>query len=376
MAKPIVGFVAVACTLVGVLVWSQYRTGALKVSGFVEADEIRVGSRVGGRVARVAVVEGQRVAEGDLLIELEPFDLLQRRAEAAAVLASRKAEHEKLTVGFRQEEIAQAEAHRDQLAAKLEELQNGPRSQEIDAAQAELDLAEAELQLATEQFNRYEALFGDKAVSEELYDQARTNLRVARANVEVRREKLSILQAGTRREQIAQAEAGLREADQSWQLKVAGFRKEEIVAARAAVDAAEAALAAIDAQIDELKVFAPIDSVVEAVDLEPGDLIAANAPVISLMDTGHLWVRAYVPEDELDLTIGQELPISVDSYPGKRFVGRISFIARQAEFTPGNVQTPEERSKQVFRIKVNLTEGLDKLRPGMAADVWLKSESD
>jgi len=376
MTKRIVAFVGVACTLVGVLVWSQLRTGPLKVSGFVEADETRVGSRVGGRVARVAVVEGQRVTKGDLLVELEPFDLLQHRAEAAAVLAGRKAEHQKLTAGFRQEEIAQAAARRDQLAANLDELKNGPRPQEIDAAQAELELAEAELELATEQFRRAETLFGRQAVSEDQFDEARTKLQVAQATVEVQREKLSLLEAGTRQEQIKRAEAQLREADENWQLTTAGFREEEIAAARAAVDAAEAALAAIDEQIDELKVIAPIDGVVEAVDLEPGDLVAANAPVISLMDTSHLWVRAYVPENELDLTIDQELSISVDSYPGERFTGRISFIARQAEFTPGNVQTPEERSKQVFRIKVRLVEGLDRLRPGMAADVWLEPGSD
>jgi HlyD family secretion protein len=372
MTKRIVAFVAVACVLVGLLVWSQLRAGRRKVSGFVEADEIRVGSRVGGRVARVAVVEGQSVRKGDLLLELAPFDLLDRRAEAAAVLAGRNAELEKLTAGSRQEEIAEAKARRDQLAAKLEELRNGPRQQEIDAAKAELRLAQAELDLATKQFSRAEKLFARQAISDDQVDEARMKLRVAQATVQVRQENLSLLEAGTRREQIAQAEAQLEEADQSWQLKKAGFRSEEIAAARASVDAAEAALAATDDQIEELRVIAPVEGVVEAVDLEPGDLVAANAPVISLMDTSHLWVRAYVPEDALDLAIDQELLVTVDSYPGERFTGRVSFIARQAEFTPGNVQTPEDRSKQVFRIKVRLAEGLEKLRAGMAADVWLE----
>ena len=107
------------------------------------------------------------------------------------------------------------------------------------------------------------------------------------------------------------------------------------------------------------------------IDLQPGDLVAPNAPVLSLLDTGHLWVRAYVPENRLDIQVGQKVPITVDSFPGKTFSGHISFISRQAEFTPNNVQTPEERSKQVFRIKVEIDEGRDVLRPGMTADVVL-----
>jgi len=113
--------------------------------------------------------------------------------------------------------------------------------------------------------------------------------------------------------------------------------------------------------------------VIEAVELQPGDLVAPNAPVISIMDTSHLWVRAYVPENRLNIQPDQKVRISVDSYPGETFAAHISFIARQAEFTPGNVQTPEDRSQQVFRIKVTIDEGLDRVRPGMVTDVWLES---
>ena len=106
-------------------------------------------------------------------------------------------------------------------------------------------------------------------------------------------------------------------------------------------------------------------------DLQPGDFAGANAPVMSIMDTNNLWIRAYVPESLLHLKEGQILRISVSSYPDRSFEGKVTFISRQAEFTPSNVQTPEERSKQVFRIKVTLTTGQELLRPGMTADVWL-----
>ena len=124
-----------------------------------------------------------------------------------------------------------------------------------------------------------------------------------------------------------------------------------------------------------MEIHAPAECVVEALQLEPGDLITANQPVIALLDNKQLWVRAYVPEAMLGwVRAGQELEIVVDSFPKRRFKGRVGFIARQGEFTPDNVQTPEERSKQVFRIKVDLEEGLDVLSgPGMAADVFLKA---
>ena len=91
-----------------------------------------------------------------------------------------------------------------------------------------------------------------------------------------------------------------------------------------------------------------------------------------MIDHRRLWVRAYVPQNRLDVQLGQACYVTVDSYPDERFAAEITYIAQQAEFTPSNVQTPEERSKQVFRIKVTLREGLDRLRAGMAADVWLE----
>ena len=141
--------------------------------------------------------------------------------------------------------------------------------------------------------------------------------------------------------------------------------------AKAAVDAAEAALRAIDRQIDELTVRSPVEGFVEAVELRPGDLIGANVNAISIQDTARLWVRAYVPESRLKLHEGDVLALSTDSYPKEKFRGHVSFVARQGEFIPGNVQTPEDRSKQVFRFKIMIDEGRDKLRPGMVADVWL-----
>jgi HlyD family secretion protein len=367
--KRLVAIAVLAAGLTALLVFNQRRDEPLVVSGTIEADDVRVGSRVGGRVAVVHVDEGRVVAAGEPLVELQPFDLRERKAQAQQTLAAADAQLKKLTTGFRHEEIEQARAMRDEAAAVLEEFRNGPRPQEIAAAEAQVRLTAAELKNATRDYNRIETLFGQQAVDQNDLDEAGTKLSVAQATFEDRQEKLDLLNAGTRKETIAQAEARQRQADQQLALRTAGYRSEEVDEARARRDAAKAALAVIDRQLEELTVSAPFDGVVEAIDLRPGDIVPPNAPVVSLLDTRRLYVRAFVPENRLNIETGQQVEISVDSFPGERFTGEVTFVARQAEFTPGNVQTPEERSKQVFRIRVELKSGLDRLRPGIAADV-------
>lgn len=371
MALRILGILSVVALLGAALFFSRARSTPLEVSGLIEADEIRVGSRIGGRVRSVAAVEGNRVKSGEVLVELEPFDLLEKRTEFEKTLEARKAEFALIESGFRSEDVGQAKAHRDQLAARLDKLQHGPRAQEIAVGEAQLSLAEAESNLAQLQYDRAKSLLERNAITREEMDRVSSELKKTSAQVQIRREELAQLNEGTRAEEIAEAQAQLDEADQAWKLRVKGSRVEEIAQAKASMEAAQAMLRTLDRQIEELTIKAPLDGIVEAVELHPGDLVGANAPVISLLDPRSLWVRAYVPENHLDLHVGQKVQVSVDSYPDKRFAGHISFVARQAEFTPSNIQTPEERSKQVFRIKVVIDEGRDLLRPGMSADVWL-----
>jgi HlyD family secretion protein len=370
MGKPAFLFVPAVIVLLAALLYSQYRPRPLKVSGVVEADEIRVGSRVGGRVQSVEAVEGKAVKAGQVLVELEAFDLHEQAAQAQANLAAAAAAYQKMVQGFRTEEIAQARARRDQLLARLAELQAGPRKEEIAAAAAQVDLAQAQLKLARLTFDRIKASFERNAASQDEMDRATSELNVAQARVTAQAELLGELQAGTRLEQIEQAKAQLSEAEQAWQLYTHGQRAEDIAQAKATMDAAKAAADTVQRRLEELTIRAPVDGVVEAVELQPGDLVAANAPAISLLETQNLWIRAYVPEN-VPVRLGQPVRVTVDAFAGRDFTGDVSFIARQAEFTPSNVQTVEERSKQVFRIKVTLREGLDVLRPGMVTDVWL-----
>lgn len=372
MAKRLIGALLAAAFLTALLWFSQQRPVSDVVSGLIEADELRLGSRVGGRVAKVLVKEGQAVQAGDLLVELEPFDLRERRGQAEAALAERRAEFSRIKTGFREEEIAQGRSRLKQLQAYQEKLRSGPRPQEINAAEADVELAHADLKLATLTFNRVETLYGKQAATRDDLDEAATKLSVAQARSRSAAEHLDLLKAGTRTEELAQAEAQVEEATEALKLLERGSRPEDVQRAEASVLAAEAALQAVDQQLAELRIVATSSGTVDAIDLQPGELVPAGAPVLTLIDTSHLWVRAYVPENRLNLMENDAVEVSVDSFAGRKFAARVTFIAREAEFTPRNVQTPEERSKQVFRIKVTLQEGLDVLRPGMNADVWLR----
>jgi multidrug resistance efflux pump len=371
--KRLLVVIPVAVIVVLALFWSQSRTGPFFVSGFVESHQIRVGSRVGGRVEKVHVVEGQAVKQNDVLLELEPYDLHELLAEAESALQAREARLAKLAAGPRKEEIEGARAARSWAQATLDKAIAGPRPQEVRIAEDKLARAEAELLKAEKDHARIKRLFDSEQAADEEMDEAQRALSVAQANTAQARDEVDLLRAGTRAEEIAEARARLAESEQALALLEAGTREEEVTEAKAMVASARAAVVAIQRRIAELSVRAPLDSIVEAVDLRPGDLIAPNAPVIALSDPSELWVRAYVPENRLDIQLGHEVAVRVDSFPKRRFAGRISFISRVAEFTPSNVQTPEERSKQVFRIKVALEEGLGVLRAGMAADVFLES---
>lgn len=375
MIARIIVVLVVAVGLASALLWSQTRHEPLKVSGFIESDEIRVGSRVGGRVAKVHVTEGGEVKSGDALVELEPFDLNERLAQAKAERSARQAEVDRVTAGFRIEEKAQAKAQLDQRAARQAKLEAGPRKQEIATAQAELRQAKADVELAQLQYNRAKDLFDKNTLSRSEYDQAVARWTTSQEAVKVRTEQLNLLLEGTRAEDLQEARAQTAEAEQMWKLRDAGYRVEEIAQAKAAFEAADAATRIFETQLKELKIASPTTAVVESIDLQPGDLVAANAPVVTLADRARQWVRAYLPENHLSIKEGHIVSVTVDSLPGKQFKAHVSFIARQAEFRPGNVQTPEERSKQVFRIKVELDEGLDQLRPGMVADVWFEPNS-
>jgi len=234
-------------------------------------------------------------------------------------------------------EASELRARRDLAAAQLAELEAGPRKEEIDAAKHDWEAIAAELEQARVDTRRAEELFAQKTISQTEREQAATRARMLEKNVAATRSRYDLLLAGTRPERIAQARAQLAD---------------------------------IDAQLGEMKITAPSDSVLEVLSVKVGDVLAPNREVATLLLPQHTWVRVYVPEPWLGhLQLAQAVKVRVDSDPGRDFSGTIEQIARDAEFTPRNVQTVGERMKQVFGIKIRLDNNEGKLRAGMAADV-------
>lgn len=376
----VIGGVAVVIAA-GVATWQYLRArqsgDRLVVSGVVEADEILVGSRVSGRIAAVLVEEGSRVGPGQPLVRFEEHDLIARRAEAAASVEEAEEGLRKLLNGSRPEEIAEARAQAEAARMSLEVARTGPRPQEIDAGRAELKAAEADLELAMISHQRISSLASQGVVSRQEMDAAKSDFERARARRDAARERLALLEAGTRIEEIERAERLYNEALARKELVERGPRKEDIAAARARLESARAMLQVVETQVAELQVTAPADSFVEVLRVRPGDLIVPNAPIATLIEAGRLWVQVYVPAPELGyLRLGKEVTIFVDTFPNEGFAGRIEHIASQGEFTPRNVQTREERSNQVFAVRVQVLSGADRIRPGMAAEVRIMKDKD
>lgn len=342
----------------------------IALSGTIEADEIRVGSKVSGRIAEVLVKEGQEVKQGQAIIRFENYDLDAKRNDAVAAIAMAEANLQKLQIGFRPEEIAEARAQAEAARMNLELARNGPRKQEIEAARAELDAANADYEVAKSNFTRIEQLSRDGISSRQDYDNAKATLDRAKGRRDATNQRLDLLLAGTRSEEIKRAEKQYQQAAAHKQMMESGSRKEDINAAQSQVSRARAALQQIETQVSELEVQSPADAFIEVLQVRPGDLIAPNSPVATLVELDRLWVRVYVPEPELGhAQLGKEVSITVDSFAKESFRGTIEQIASRGEFTPRNVQTREERTHQVFAVRVRLDNSAKRLRAGMAADV-------
>jgi HlyD family secretion protein len=251
------------------------------VSGTIEVDEAHVGPRAGGRVEKILAWEGDRLHEGQVIVQLDASELRARRDLATA---------------------------------------------QIDTASHDADAQEAQLQFLRDEARRQQDLLKRRVVSS----------------------------------------SDAERADSS-----AKTQEKNLAAAKMRVAQARAQLADIDAQLAEMQVTAPADSILEVLSVKVGDVLPPNREAATLLLTGHLWVRVFVPESWLGLIkLGEHVRVRVDSFPHTDFDGVVEQINRQAEFTPRNVQTVADRIKQVFGVKVRLPSDDDRLRAGMAADVY------
>lgn len=350
------------------------RDGAVRGSGTIETEQVVIASKVPGRIARLHAREGDRVRRGMPLVTIEGRELLAQIDQARAGVETARARvaqaEAALALQRRQVEaqIAQAEAA---LAGARSRLRQASEGRDLAAAQTALQVRQAEaafaaaaensraaqatLDRAAQELRRLEALHGEGAASRQQLETAQAVYEVARA------------QYVAARETAAQAEAALRLARDN--LRLVRLREEEVSAARSQVAQAEAALRQLETQRENLVVTAPIDGTVLSRHAGEGEIVAAGAPILTLAELHEVWVRLYIPLPQLGaITLGQRADVTTDALPGRTFAGRVTEIAQQAEFTPSNVQTREERVKLVFAVKVALANPDGVLKPGMPVD--------
>jgi len=336
------------------------------VYGIVESRRVEVGSKIGGRVTEVLVEEGALVDPETPLVRFDFAELRARLRQAEARIAESAARLTQLTRGLRPEEIAQATAAAQQARARWQAARNGPRPQEIAQAQAELQAATAEFETAATTAQRLEQLARTGDVAPQALDEATGRRNTLNARLRATRQRLLLLEAGTRPEEIEAAEKQALQAEKAAAVARLGARPEELAQARARWEQAQAEAAQLATQLAEVEVRAPARVRVETVSVRPGDLVPPGRPVVSLLEESQTWVRAYVPAPELSAwPVGTRVEVRLDS--GQSLPGAVQQVAAQAEFLPRNIQTREDRSHQVFAIKIRTTGA--ELRSGMAATV-------
>lgn len=352
--------------------WASRRhaePAAVAVTGTIEALQVDISPRITARIVERTVREGQTVARGQLLVRLDDQQLAAELRRAEAALRTAEAQLRDLRAGARPQEIQEAEASAARAAAQLEDLRAGSRRQEIEQARAALDNATATRVWTARDYDRTRELFGRDLVAAQEVDRMRQAAEVAAANETSAREKLALVEAGAREHEIEAARQALRAARERVQLLRAGPRAEAVAAAEAQVAEARASVTMAAARLEETRLFSPIAGVVLHKNMEVGETGSPGASILTLVDPGDVWLRAYVPETDVGrLTIGQPATITVDAFPGRRFEGAIGEIASEAEFTPKNVQTRKERVNLVFRIKITARNPAGLLKPGMPAD--------
>jgi len=342
-------------------------------AGTVEVREMQVGSKIGGRVTQVAVDDGARVQSGALLVRFEADQLTAQRAQAVAQEAQAAATLAKMQRGFRPEEIEQAQASAAQQQAMLAEAKNGPRQQEILEARANYASAQADAHDAEVTYDRMAMLVRGETVSRQQYDDAKAKRDATAQQAEAARQRLLLLEAGTRHEDIEAAQQRYAQAAAQAKLTERGNRKEDIDAAKAALVAAQAQVTALDAQLREAALFAPASGAIETVSIRPGDLVPPGQIVMTLLEDSELWVKIYVPETELSgVKLNQHATITTDAASGHSFAAHVEEIASQAEFLPRNVETKDDRAHEVFAVKVRVEQPAGLLKSGMTATVHLQ----
>ncbi len=368
--------ILLVAVLVYIILGKSNAGSVIRVSGNIEVTDAEVSFKIPGRVEARLVDEGETVKAGQTVARLDSAELTQEAALRRAEVQAVQAVLAELEAGSRPEEIAQAEASAAQAKARLEEMLAGSRPEELSVAEAVLRRAKAEAERARLDAERYAGLYKKEIVSAQQYDLARTAYETALARQREAEEQYKLVKEGPRKEQIEQARAAWLQAQERFLLVKKGPRRETIEQARARLQQAKEGLAVAGTRLGYATLASPLTGVVLSKNVEPGEFVAAGTPIVTVGDLENVWLRAYINETDLGrVKVGQRVRVSADTYPGKRYEGRVSFIASQAEFTPKSVQTEKERVKLVYRVKVDIRNPNMELKPGMPADAEILLET-
>ena len=308
-------------------------TNLLRASGHVEATETRLAPDAGGRILTLTVREGDRIAPGTLVLQLDARDVEASLERVRAEIAHAEAQLRLTEAPARSEDVRQAES-------------------QVAAARADVSAAQSELAAANQDLERFESLLQRNSGSEKQRDDARTRRDVARDRVEA-------------------AESRMRAAVESLARLKAGTRREEIDVARARVASARAQLATYEKALADTTLNSPVGGIVTEKLVEVGEVISPRTPVAVIADLDNAWADVFVPEPAVPrIALGQTATIYTDA-GGPGLPGKVTYISPKAEFTPRNVQTAEERSKLVYRIRISVDNKAGILKQGMPVEAEL-----
>jgi HlyD family secretion protein len=356
------------------------KSGRIVVSGNIELTEVNIAFKTAGRLIERTVDEGDAVKKGQIIARLDRDQLMAQREREVAGLESARTQlaqsetslaWEKATLAA---DIEQRRADLGSNEARLAELNNGARPQEKLDARAAVEAAQSELDRAKKDWDRSQTLFKDDDISAAQFDQYRNRWESAQAALKSMTEREALVLAGPRAEvikaqqgQVERARAAVKMAEaNSLEMK---RREQDLGTRRAEIARSTASIAMIDSQLADTIVASPVDGVVLVKAADVGEVLAPGTTVVTVGDIDHPWLRGYVNETDLGkVKLGAKAKVTTDSYPGKVYQGRVTFISSEAEFTPKQIQTEQERVKLVYRIKIEMDNPRRELKENMPAD--------
>jgi HlyD family secretion protein len=367
--------------------WSGRARGDVNrvlVSGNIELTEVDISFKVPGKLIELTVDEGAVVKKGQVIARIDREQVERQRTRDEASVASSQSQYEQMETAVRwqretlESDVALRKAEVRAAQARLDQLLAGSRPQEIQQSRASVADATAQRDQGKADWDRAQELFKNDDISKAQYDQYRTHLDSAAAVLRQAQERLALVEEGPRKEDIEAARAEVQRAQAALQVSEANRlevtrREQDAIGRRADVHRAQAQVAMTQTQIDDTVVTSPIDGVVLVKAAEVGEVLGAGTTVVTIGDTDHPWLRAYISETDLGrVKLGQPVQLTSDSFPNKTYPGRVSFISSEAEFTPKQIQTREERVKLVYRIKIDVDNPRHELKSNMPVDAEIQ----